>query len=112
MAISIKNIIPAKQAEAIGTTQYTSTNCITIIDKFTATNTGAVNASLSVWLISASGTAGDSNLVMDARELAPGETYTCPEVVGHSLDIGAKIGTLASIATTITIMASGRQITA
>jgi hypothetical protein len=37
MTVTVKVLIPSKQAENAQTTQYTATNCKTIIDKFTAT---------------------------------------------------------------------------
>jgi hypothetical protein len=111
MAITVKNIIPRKHAENSQTTQYTATNCKTIIDKFTATNTSAVNVNLSVNLPASGGSASDSNLVLDERGIAPGESYTCPELVGQTLEAGGFISTLASSAASITISASGREIT-
>ena len=89
MAVNISNIIPAKTAENAQTTQYTSSGVQTIIDKFTATNTSAGNETISVNLIQQGGTAGNDNLIVDAREIAPGETYTMPELVGQVLDNGA-----------------------
>ena len=86
-------------------------NCRTIIDKFTATNTSAANATISVNIIQSGGSAGNSNLIVDAREIAPGETYTMPELVGQVLDPSAFLSTIASSATAITIRASGREIT-
>lgn len=112
MAVTTKNIIPSKEAEATQTAQYTAVNCRTIIDKFTATNTSAGNESLSVNLIAASGTAGNDNLIVDARMMAAGETYTFPELVGQVLDPGSFISTIASAATSLTIRASGREIVA
>ena len=44
MTVTVKNIIPRKQAENVQTTQYTASNCKTIIDKFTVTNTSAAGA--------------------------------------------------------------------
>ena len=35
MTVTVKVLIPPKQAEGTQTTQYTATNCKTIIDKFT-----------------------------------------------------------------------------
>lgn len=51
MAVTISNIIPAKTAENTQTTQYTSTNVQTIIDKFTATNYNTAAATISVNLV-------------------------------------------------------------
>lgn len=111
MAVTVKTLIAPKEAEATQTTQYTAVNCRTIIDKFTATNTSAGNETISVNLIQSGGTAGNDNLIVDAREIAPGETYTMPELVGQVLDNGAFISTIASVANSITIRASGREIT-
>lgn len=112
MAVIVKNIIPALQAENSQITQYTANNCRCIIDKFTATNTTANNVSLSVNLVPVSGGASDSNLIVDTRMIAPGETYTFPELVGQVLDAGSFISTLASAAASLTIRASGREIVA
>lgn len=112
MGVLVKVLIPSKQAEASQTTQYTAVNCKTVIDKFTATNTSASNVTLSVNLVTSGGTAGVSNLIIDARAIAPGETYTCPELVGQSLEPDGFISTIASAATSLTIRASGREITA
>ena len=111
MTVTVKNIIPRKQAEAIQTGQYTAINCKTIIDKFTVTNTSAANVNFSVNLVPESGAAGDANLVMKTRAIAPNETYTCPELVGQVLEDGDFISTLAGTATALTISASGREIT-
>lgn len=111
MAVTIQNIIPAKQAENAQTAQYTSDGAKTLIDKFTATNTSASNVDLSVNLVPNGGSASASNLVMQTRTLAPGETYTCPELVGQVLEDGGFISTLASTASAITIRASGRIVT-
>ena len=110
MAVTPKVLIPAKQAENAQTAQYTATAVRAIIDKFTVTNTSAGNVTLSVNLVTVSGTAGDSNLVLDARTIVPNETYTCPELVGHVLEAGGFISTLASAATSLTIRCSGREI--
>ena len=110
MAVTPKVLIAPKQAEAVQTTQYTSTGGRAIIDKFTVTNTTAGNVSISVNLVSAGGTAGAVNLITDTRIVAPDETYTCPELVGHVLDSGGFISTLASAAASLTIRCSGREI--
>lgn len=111
MAVEVLNIIPRKQAENTQTGQYTSDNAKTIIDKFTVTNTSAANVDFSVNLIASGGSASNANLVMKARTIAPNETYTCPELVGQTLEAGGVISTLAGAATSLTISASGRVIT-
>lgn len=111
MAVTVKNLIARKQAESSQTTQYTATNCKTIIDKFTVTNTSAANVTFSVNLVASGGSASDSNLVLKTKSIAPSETYTCPELVGQTLEASGFISTLAGAATSLTISASGREIT-
>lgn len=111
MSVTAKPIILAKFAENVQTTQYTATNCRSIIDKFTATNVSAANVNFSVNIVASGGTVGNGNLVMKTRAIAPGETYTCPEVVGHSLEPSGFISTLSSAASAIVIRSSGREIT-
>jgi hypothetical protein len=111
MAVTVKNIIPPKQAEATQVTQYTAINCKTIIDKFTVTNTNTSNIVFSANLVPAGGTAGASNLILKTRTIVPTETYQCPELVGQVLEPEGFISTLSSAATSLTITASGREIT-
>lgn len=111
MTVTVKNIIPRKQAENVQTTQYTATNCKTVIDKFTVTNTTAAPVTITVNLIAAAGSANASNTVISAKSIAAGETYNCPELVGQSLENGGFISTLAGAATSLTISATGREIT-
>jgi len=111
MTVTVKNIIPRKQAENAQTSQYTATNCKTIIDKFTVTNTTAGAVAFSANLVASAGAAGASNLIISAKSIAAGECYTCPELVGQTLEPGGFISTLAGAATSLTISASGREIT-
>lgn len=110
MATTIKSLIPRKQAEASQTAQYTANNVRAVIDTFTATNTNTVNVSFSVNLVASGGSPGNSNLVLKTKTIQPGETYLCPELVGQVLENGGFISTLASVASSITISAAGREI--
>ena len=110
MGITAKVIIPAKVAESLNTTQYTTNGVTTIIDKFTATNFSASPATLGVNLVSSGSSYGNQNLVVSNRTLAAGETYTFPEIVGQILQPGDSISTIAGTASAINIRASGREI--
>ena len=110
MAVSIKVLIPAKIAENTQTTQYTATNVSTIIDKFTATNYSASAATISVNLVTQFDSAGNQNLIIKAKTLLPSETYTFPELVGHVLQPGGFISTIASASSAINIRSSGREV--
>jgi hypothetical protein len=111
MTVTVKVLISAKQAENSQTTQYTAINCKAIIDKFTATNTSGGNVTIGVNLVTSGGSAGAANLIVDTRSIAPDETYTFPELVGQALETGGLISTIASATTSLTIRASGREIT-
>ncbi len=110
MSVTVVNIIPRKQAEAVQTGQYIADNLKAIIDKFTATNTSASNVVFSCNLIASGGSADSSNLVLDSIVIAPSETYLCPELVGQTLESGGIISTLCDTASALTISASGREI--
>jgi hypothetical protein len=113
MAVTPAVLISAKYAENSQTTQYTvTTGQKVIIDKLTVTNIHASSAAaLSVNLVASGDSAGANNLLLDAKSLAAGESYTCPEIVGHVLASGDFISTLCDTATALTIRASGRVIT-
>lgn len=110
MAVYVRVLIPSKTAENSQTTQYTSTAVTTIIDKFTATNYGASAATLSVNLVPALDNPGNTNLIVNAVSLQPGQTYLLPELIGHVIPSGGMVSTIASAASTINIRASGRTI--
>lgn len=110
MSVTAKTLIAAKQAETAVTKQYTAEGARAIIDKFTATNTSAANATLSIHLVPAAGTAGDANAIVKTKTLQALEAYTFPEIVGHILEAGSFISTQASVASAITIRASGREV--
>lgn len=111
MAVTMKVLVPAKTAENSQTTQYTATNVIAVIDKFTATNYSATAATISVNLVTVSDTAGNQNLIVKTKTLQPGATYTFPELVGQYLSPSHFISTIASAASSINIRVSGREFT-
>jgi hypothetical protein len=110
MSVTVKVLIAPKSAESTQTTQYTANGVSAIIDKFTATNYDTVARTLSVNLVQLAGAAASDNLLVKTKTLQAGETYTFPEIVGHALDSGGFISTIASAATAITIRASGREV--
>jgi hypothetical protein len=110
MAVYVRVLIPSKTAEAVQTTQYTSTAVTTIIDKFTATNYSASAATLSVNIVASLDNPTNANLVVKTVSIQPGQTYLFPELIGHVLLNGGYISTIAGTATAINIRASGRTI--
>ena len=111
MTVTPKVLIEPKLAEATNTVQYTATGVNAIVDKFTVTNTGAAAATITVNLVTNLGTVSAANRIVASRNIDVGETYTCPELIGHVLKDADYISTVASAAGTLTIRASGREIT-
>jgi hypothetical protein len=110
MTVTAKNLVPAKTVEATQTTQYTANGVTTIIDKFTATNYSGSAATISVNLITATGTASNDNLIVKNKSLAASETYIFPELVGQILPSGGFISTIAGTASAINMRVSGREV--
>lgn len=113
MTVTARNLVPAKLVENTQTTQYiVPTNAtVTIIDKFTATNVSGSTATISVNLVTGSGTPGDNNLITKTKSLQASEVYTFPELVGQILPTAAYISTIASAASAINMRVSGREVT-
>jgi len=110
MTVTAKHLVPAKAVEATQTTQYIANGVTTIIDKFTATNYSGSSATISVNLITATGTASNDNLIVKQRTLAASETYIFPELVGQILPSGGFISTIAGTASAINMRVSGREV--
>jgi len=110
MTITVKVLIDAKTAEDSQTTQYTANGVTTLIDKFTATNYSGSAATLSINIVTAAGSAGNTNLIVKTKTIQAGNTYTFPEIVGIALAPSGFISTIAGTASAINIRANGREI--
>tara|TARA_R110000868_G_scaffold85033_2_gene239524 strand:- start:4736 stop:5071 length:336 start_codon:yes stop_codon:yes gene_type:complete len=111
MAVTVKVLVPAKTVESSQTTQYTATGVTAIIDKFTATNYSASAATISVNLVTAAGSVGNTNLITKTKTLQASEVYTFPELVGQVLGAGDFISTIAGTSSAINMRVSGREVT-
>ena len=111
MTVTVKVLVPAKNVENSQTTQYTATGVTAIIDKFTATNYSASAATISVNLVTVSGSAGNLNLITKTKTLQASEVYTFPELVGQVLGVGDFISTIAGTGSAINMRVSGREVT-
>lgn len=111
MSVQAKSLFSPLQAQNVETTQYTAPAGVrTILDKFTGTNTTAAPATLTIKIVQSGGAVGAANTIVSAKTLAAGECYTFPEIVGHVLNPGDFLSTLAGTAAAITIRASGREV--
>lgn len=111
MTVTVTVLVPAQTINNTQTTMYTATGVTAIIDKFTATNYSAAAATISVNLVTAGGTASNNDLIVKTKTLQASETYTFPELVGHVLNPGGFISTIAGTASAINIRVSGRVVT-
>jgi hypothetical protein len=90
-----------------GGVSYTSDQCITAIDKLTATNESAGVATVTAQLISPDGTQTQSFV----KALQAGAAWPFPEIVGHILAVGGKLTMSCPTASAIRVRASGRKFT-
>lgn len=107
-----KVLIETKYAENALTLQYTATNCKADIYTCKATNVHAsANVVFSVHIVPSSGSATAANRLLDERQIAPGESYLCPEITGELLANGDMIYTNCDTANAISMRISGAEIT-
>lgn len=109
MAVTNKCLVPYKEIENAQTTQYTASAGVRVIlDKITTTNHSGAPATVTLYKVPSGGAAGVSNLVK-AKTLAAGESYTWPELVGHTLNAGDFISGICTVAAAVNISISGRE---
>jgi ABC-type uncharacterized transport system YnjBCD substrate-binding protein len=110
MSVTAKPLATAAYAPATETVVYTApTGTRTIIDKYTAWNSDVAPIQYTVKLVPTGGTAGASHVVL-TKTIAPSESYTMPEIVGHVLEAGGFISEVASTANKLVRRISGREV--
>jgi hypothetical protein len=110
MPVVAKVLAPPNYVGLTATSVYSPSGVLAIIDKCTAHNVSGADAVLSIHLASPEAIALNENKVLFNRTIAPGQTYLCPEVVGHALRAGSNIFVSASVAGVISVRISGREI--
>lgn len=110
MAVTVKELVPAKYVENAQTTQFTA-GARTVIDKATLTNVSAGIVEFSANIVADGDTAASDNLVIVHKLIATEETYTCPELVGQVLEKDSFLSTLSDTASALVIRVSGRELT-
>lgn len=90
---------------------YTSTNRKTIVDMCTITNTTASPATVDIWVVPASGSQDDTNLIVKNKSIAAAECWLAEGIIGRRLGIGEQLVLEAGTANALTIRAEGRGIT-
>lgn len=111
MTVTSIVLIPSKDVETIQTTQFTASGVRVIVDKMTACNHTTNPVTIDLNIVTGGKATSNENKITFNRKLLAGETYTFPEVVGHVLQSGDFISTECSNGNSVSIRASGRQIT-
>jgi hypothetical protein len=98
---------------APGTAQYTCpAKQKTLIKKATITNTSTTIAYVAtVHTVTAAGTVSALNMILNARAIAPKETYEATELENHLLNAGDMIFAFADTAAVLSMRVSGIVIT-
>ena len=101
MTVTIKDIVPTQTLPTASTTLYTCGVTAAILDKWTAYNSSASVASTIT--VSLGG-------VLVKKTLQPEESYTFPEISGHSMVTGQTIVTTTTVVS-IVFHVTGREVT-
>ena len=108
---TLKPIIPGSLLTGSAATYYTcpaSTTCA--VKKLTFCNTDAAVAyTITVYRVPAAGSAGTTNIVVNAKPLAPAESWEC-YLMNHFLAAGDTIQAFCSTNAKVSIVGSGVEI--
>lgn len=97
MTVGQKNIVPGVLLGAAAAVLHTApASTRERICNATLTNDTAGVITCTVHIVTSAGTAGSLNKKISAYPLAPGETYTCPELIGRVLEPGDSIQALGN----------------
>lgn len=110
MIITPKCIINSQAVTTSDATKYTAPiNTTTIIDKFTATNTGGSSQTLNVNIFTSGASVGIANLIIDGLSIAAGATVDITALQNQILNSGDKLSAKGS-STDIVIRGSAREV--
>jgi hypothetical protein len=91
MAVGQKNIVPGLVLAAVASVHAAPASTRERICNATLTNDTAAVIVCTVHIVTSGGTANSANKKIASYPLAPGETYTCPELIGRVLEPGDSI---------------------
>jgi hypothetical protein len=112
MTVRAYRLIPGSQLTNAAATYFTSPAATTtVVKRALFSNTTATTQTITVNVVTSGGSSSVSNQVINARAVAPGETYVSPELAGVVLGAGDFIQALSSANASITFVASGIEIT-
>lgn len=101
--VSPKTITPAQLTVAAATYYLTPANTKGIVKKLTFTNSTATAQTVTVYLVPSGGTAGVTNILVDARVVGAHETYECFEAQGQTFQAAGFLQAKSDAGSAITI---------
>jgi len=111
MATTLKQLVAPQYLTATPDVFYTtSTGVVTLLRRLTFHNSDVDTQTVSIWIVPSSGTADDSNLILDAKAVGADQTYTFPDIESHVMKSGDTFVVQASAATSIMMILSGTEI--
>jgi hypothetical protein len=104
-------LVAATQLTASDAVYYTPPSVTSAkIGRAVFSNPDTAAHTITVNIVATSGSASAANQIINARSLAPGETYVSPELAGAVLPPGSSLHALADTAAKVVLMVSGLTI--
>lgn len=110
MAVTPNRLCSTYVPAVVDTLYTVPTSTVTRIDAMTLTNTDTAVQTVSIYLIASGGGPDNSNIVMSAQQIAPGETRRVLGAIGQTLKQGGTIRGLTTSSNKVAIYASGVEI--
>lgn len=111
LAITPKCLAESQYALNSASSVYTApTATVTIIDKFTATNTTSSAATITVYLVPTGNSAGTSNAIVSALSIGGNTVTDLTQLQNQILNAGDFISVVSNTSSAIVVRASGREV--
>lgn len=109
MSFTILEIIEGVTVDNAAITSYYTAQPLTHtkITQLTCLNYSSAPATITLYLVTSGGSAGNATMITKNKILAAGETWSCPDLVGHVVSPSGTIRAQAGTANSINISASG-----
>ena len=112
MSRDLKQIIPPQQLGAGTSLLYTvPLNRSTVVTRISLINTSSEARFVNIWFVPNGSVPADDNKIVDNLFVSAQETFSPPDVEGQVLPSQNTIQAQAEVATAITIIGSGTEVT-
>ena len=108
--VATQIIVPQQLSNALTTLYSVPINRTAVVSRITFLNTTATDRFIDVHYVPNGGTASVTNQILDGVVVAAGETFSPSDLEAHVLPTGATIQALAEVASAITVIGSGTEI--